>query len=45
MAQIGDAKVITVKGTYKYVGDDGKIYVVNYTADEKGYVADVKPAI
>lgn len=32
-----DDESIAVKGSYSYVGDDGKTYEVKYTADENGY--------
>nr|XP_014094873.1 larval cuticle protein 65Ag1 [Bactrocera oleae] len=32
-----DDEAIAVKGSYKYVGDDGITYHVSYTADENGY--------
>ncbi|XP_018793327.1 PREDICTED: larval cuticle protein 8-like [Bactrocera latifrons] len=32
-----DSEAITVKGSYKYVGDDGVTYNVSYTADEHGF--------
>ncbi|VVC96193.1 unnamed protein product [Leptidea sinapis] len=28
-----------VKGSYSYIGDDGKIYKISYTADENGFLA------
>lgn len=34
----GDSgKILQVVGSYTYNGDDGKRYIVNYTADENGY--------
>ncbi|XP_004524508.1 larval cuticle protein 8-like [Ceratitis capitata] len=32
-----DDEAIAVKGSYKYVGDDGVTYQVSYTADEHGF--------
>ncbi|XP_053956790.1 larval cuticle protein 65Ag1-like [Anastrepha obliqua] len=32
-----DDEAIVVKGSYKYVGDDGVTYEVSYTADENGF--------
>lgn len=32
-----DDETIVVKGSYKYVGDDGVTYQVSYTADENGF--------
>ncbi|XP_017470795.1 PREDICTED: larval cuticle protein 8-like [Rhagoletis zephyria] len=32
-----DDEAIVVKGSYKYVGDDGVTYQVSYTADENGF--------
>uniref|UniRef100_A0A034WUE3 Larval cuticle protein 8 n=1 Tax=Bactrocera dorsalis TaxID=27457 RepID=A0A034WUE3_BACDO len=32
-----DDEAIAVKGSYKYVGDDGVTYHVSYTADENGF--------
>lgn len=34
-------KVITVEGQYEYTGPDGKVYLVKYSAGEKGYQAKV----
>lgn len=34
----GDSgKILQVVGSYTYNGDEGKRYVVNYTANENGY--------
>lgn len=30
-------KILTVRGSYSYFGDEGKQYIVRYTADENGY--------
>ena len=35
-----DGKLVT--GTYRVVLPDGRTQIVNYKADENGYVADVK---
>ncbi|KAJ8956823.1 hypothetical protein NQ318_014237 [Aromia moschata] len=32
-----DNEALEVKGSYSYVGPDGKTYEVKYTADEEGY--------
>lgn len=32
-----DDEAMAVQGTYEYVGDDGKVYRVSYTADENGF--------
>ena len=37
LVQVGDKQVLRVIGTYSFVGDDGKIYKVNYAADENGF--------
>nr|XP_037873377.1 cuticular protein RR-1 motif 14 isoform X1 [Bombyx mori] len=29
---------VRAKGSYSYTGDDGKVYTVTYTADEKGFL-------
>jgi hypothetical protein len=31
-----DDGILRIKGIYSYIGDDGKNYVVQYTADENG---------
>ena len=36
---IGDAEVMTMRGSYSYPGDDGQVYVVDWYADETGYHA------
>lgn len=30
-------RILTVRGSYSYIGDEGKQYIVRYTADENGY--------
>lgn len=30
-------KILTVRGSYSYIGDEGKQYIVRYSADENGY--------
>jgi hypothetical protein len=34
---------LVVLGSYSFVGDDGKKYVVNYKADKNGYKAEEVP--
>lgn len=36
---IGGIPVLTISGSYGYIGDDGKTYKVQYTSDEKGFRA------
>lgn len=36
---IGGSPVLTVSGSYGYIGDGGKTYKVRYTSDEKGFRA------
>lgn len=30
-------RLLTVRGSYRYTGDDGKFVIVHYVADENGY--------
>lgn len=41
LSQVGETKIFRVAGSYTFKGTDGKTYVVQYSADENGYVADV----
>lgn len=41
LVQVGDNKVLTVLGSYSFIGTDGITYNVFYTADENGF----KPTI
>ncbi|XP_059619782.1 endocuticle structural glycoprotein SgAbd-5-like [Phlebotomus argentipes] len=36
LKDVGEERVIVVQGAYTFVGPDGLIYWVNYTADENG---------
>lgn len=38
-------KLLNVRGSYTYIGDDGKQRVVRYTADENGYRQDEGPGV
>lgn len=35
------AEILTVQGSFEYVGDDGVTYSVRYTADENGFQPQV----
>ncbi|XP_055695803.1 endocuticle structural glycoprotein SgAbd-5-like [Lutzomyia longipalpis] len=37
LKDVGEERVIIVQGAYTFVGPDGQIYWVNYTADENGF--------
>lgn len=37
LVQVGDSKVLKVSGHYSFMGTDGIIYKVIYTADENGF--------
>ncbi|QQP55111.1 Uncharacterized protein FKW44_008187 [Caligus rogercresseyi] len=37
MKRVGEEDVVTMKGSYEFVGDDGEIYVVTWYADETGF--------
>ncbi|XP_040581891.1 larval cuticle protein 65Ag1 [Lepeophtheirus salmonis] len=37
MTRIGEEDVVTMKGSYEFVGDDGQIYIVTWYADETGF--------
>lgn len=38
-----DQEFLSVSGSYSYIGDDGKtIFLVRYTADEKGFHPSAK---
>jgi hypothetical protein len=39
--KVGGVDIIDVTGFYKFKGDDGKIYIVEYSANESGYTAKV----
>jgi hypothetical protein len=39
--KVGEREIIAVVGSYRFVGNDGKNYVVEYTADEKGFKVKV----
>lgn len=39
---IDDVPVLTIEGSYGYIGDDGVPYLVRYKADENGYRVDDK---
>lgn len=41
LTQVGENEVYRVSGAYTFQGTDGKTYLVQYTADENGYVAKV----
>ncbi|XP_040582031.1 endocuticle structural glycoprotein SgAbd-3-like [Lepeophtheirus salmonis] len=34
---LGEDSVVTMKGSYEYVGEDGQTYVVDWIADENGF--------
>lgn len=38
----GDDNIWVVTGVYTYIDETGRIYAVNYTADENGYRANIK---
>lgn len=33
----GGEPILTVRGSYSYIGSDGRVNTVYYTADERGY--------
>lgn len=36
-------KILTVRGSYSYINDEGQQYLVRYTADENGYKEETGP--
>ncbi|KAK5646568.1 hypothetical protein RI129_005032 [Pyrocoelia pectoralis] len=37
---VDNKEILTVRGKYSYIGTNNVLYVVSYTADEKGYRAE-----
>ncbi|XP_022919791.2 cuticle protein 2-like [Onthophagus taurus] len=37
LKQVTEGEATVVQGSYSYAGDDGKVYTVNYIADENGF--------
>ena len=38
--QVGDTKVVIMRGSYEYIGPDGRTYKVDWFADETGFHAE-----
>ncbi|XP_072941020.1 uncharacterized protein [Epargyreus clarus] len=41
---VGEHQGIGVKGSYSYIAPDGQEYIVNFTADDKGYRPEIRVA-
>lgn len=39
LRDVGDQKILSVSGSYGWIGDDGNDYEINYISDENGYKA------
>lgn len=39
--KLNGSRVLKVEGYFRYTGDDGKVYLVEYTADENGYIPEI----
>ena len=40
MKTVGEDEVMTMRGSYQYIGADGLTYTVNWEADELGFRAE-----